>query len=199
MCGNRVIEASGLQPEECDDGNDDPDDGCSNCGRDRLVFVTSESYQGGIFMGLIGADQRCRSLAGEAGLPNYTGFKAWLSDSTVSARYRMFAGRGRYVLVNGLVVADSWDGLLTVGLKNLINVTETSETKEAPVWTGTMPDGSAAVGADFCADWSRFLDENEAFWGRSGEISDEWTIADAPVDQPTDCLSEIALYCFEQE
>ncbi len=165
MCGNGVTEAFGPEPEECDDGNDDPDDGCTNCGRDRRVFITSDDYQGGIFMGLIGADQRCRSLAGEAGLPNSGGFMAWLSDSTVSARDRMFRGRGRYVLVNGLVVADSWDSLLTKGLKNPIDVTEISETKQSPVWTGTMPDGSAAVGADHCADWSGYLDENRAFYG----------------------------------
>ncbi len=198
VCGNGVIEAAGPQPEECDDGNDDPDDGCSDCGRDRVVFITSEDYQGGIFMGLVGADQRCRSLAGGAGLANSDGFTAWLSDSSVSARDRMFAGRGRYVLINGLVVADSWDSLLTVGLKNLINVTEISETKNEQVWTGTTPDGSAAVGADYCADWSGFLDENKVHWGRSGDIS-QWTIADAPDDQPGDCIAERALYCFEQK
>ena len=198
VCGNGVVEDFGAEPEDCDDGNDDPADGCSNCGRERLVFVTSVDYQGGVFMGLAGADQRCRSLAHQQDLPNFTGFKAWLSDSKVSAKERMFRGRGRYVLVNGLVVVESWDALLAGELQNPINVTEISETKNYTTWTGTMPDGSAAVGADHCADWFGQLDENLAFFGRSGEISADWTIAEA-VGQPELCSFELGLYCFEQK
>ena len=199
VCGNGVIEDFGAEPEDCDDGNDDPGDGCSDCGRQRLAFVTSADYQGAVFMGLEGADQRCRSLADQQDLPNFAGFKAWLSDSKVSAKERMFRGRGRYVLVNGLVVVESWDALLAGELQNPINVTETSETKNYPTWTGTMPDGSAAVGADHCADWAGQLNKNMAFVGRSGEISTEWTISKAIVGQPSDCVSELGLYCFEQK
>ena len=199
VCGNGIVEDADPQPEECDDGNDDPADGCHNCGRDRLVFITSADYQGHIFDGLGGADQRCRSLADQQDLPGFAGFKAWLSDSTVSARDRMFAGRGRYVLVNGLVVADSWEALLAGELQNPINVTETSETREYQVWTGTNPDGSAAVGSDHCGDWSELFNGNSGFWGRSKYTTSEWTIAEAPVSQPDACFSERALYCFEQE
>lgn len=199
VCGNGVVENFGPEPEDCDDANDEPADGCHDCGRERLAFVTSEDYQGSVFMGLEGADQRCRSLAAQQNLPNFAGFKAWLSDSKVSAKERMFRGRGRYVLVNGLVVVESWDALLAGELQNPINVTEKSETKNYLAWTGTMPDGSAAVGADHCADWSGLLDENLAFYGRNGEISSEWTIAEAFVGQPSVCASEIGLYCFEQK
>ncbi|HEY0136208.1 MAG TPA: hypothetical protein VGB85_19120 [Nannocystis sp.] len=199
VCGNGVIEAFGPTPEDCDDGNDDPDDGCSDCGRDRLVFITSADYQGAIFMGIVGVDQRCRNLAAIQNLPKFAEFKAWISDSTISAKQRMFRGRGRYVLRNGLVVAQSWDALLAGELKNPINVTETSETKNYGAWTGTMPDGSAAVGSDHCADWSSQLDKNSGFWGRSAMVTAEWTIADPPVDQPGDCAVARALYCFEQE
>ena len=198
-CGNGVVEKFGEQPEECDDANDDPADGCSNCGRDRIVFVTSTDYQGAIFEGITGADQRCGNRAGTAGLPNFLGYKAWISDSQTSAKQRLFRGRGRYVLVNGLVVADSWDALLAGELQNPINVTELSETKNYQVWTGTMPDGSAAVGADHCLDWTAQDFANEAFWGRSSEITSHWTIGKAVVDQPGACNGERALYCFEQE
>jgi cysteine-rich repeat protein len=199
VCGNGVTEKFGEQPEECDDANDDPADGCSNCGRDRIVFVTSTDYQGAIFEGITGADQRCGNRAGTAGLPNFLGYKAWISDSQTSAKDRLFRGRGRYMLVNGLVVADSWDALLAGALQNPINVTELSETKNYQVWTGTTPDGNAAVGADHCADWTELNLANMAFWGRSGEINGEWTIADSVVDQPGTCTAERALYCFEQE
>jgi hypothetical protein len=198
VCGNGVVEAFGPAPEDCDDGNDDPDDGCSDCGRDRLVFITSADYPGASFMGIVGVDQRCRNLAALQDLPNFAEFKAWISDSTISAKQRMFRGRGRYVLVNGLVVAASWDALLAGELENPINVTETSQTKNYGVWTGTMPDGSAAVGSDHCADWTSLLDKNSGFWGRSATVTAEWTIAEPPVDQPGDCAVGRALYCFEQ-
>jgi cysteine-rich repeat protein len=46
-CGNGVVEAFGPEPEECDDNNLDPDDGCSDtCALDRRVFVTSVLYNG---------------------------------------------------------------------------------------------------------------------------------------------------------
>lgn len=139
VCGNGVVEAFGPSPEDCDDGNDDPDDGCSDCGRDRLVFITSADYQAAIFMGIVGVDQRCRHLAAIQDLPKFAEFKAWISDSTISAKQRMFRCRGRYVLISGLVVAASWDALLAGELKNTINVTELSETKNYGVWTGTLP------------------------------------------------------------
>jgi len=198
VCGNGVVEEFGPTPEDCDDANDDPADGCSDCGRDRIVFITSLDYQGSVFEGISGADQRCGNRAGTVGLPNFLGYKAWISDSKVSAKDRMFRGRGRYVLVNGLVVADNWEALLAGELQIPINVTETSETKNYQVWTGTMPDGTAAVGADHCADWSESNDANSAFWGRSEEISGGWTIAESPFDQPGACNGERALYCFEQ-
>jgi len=198
VCGNGVVEAFGPAPEDCDDGNDDPDDGCSDCGRDRLVFITSADYTGAIFEGIVGVDQRCRNLAAIQNLPKAAEFKAWISDSTISAKQRMFRGRGRYVLINGLVVAASWDALLAGELQNPINITETSETKNYGVWTGTMPDGSAAVGSDHCADWTAQFDKNSGYWGRSAMVDSEWTIADPPVDQPGDCGTARALYCVEQ-
>ncbi len=198
-CGNGRVEILGPEPEDCDDGNDVPLDGCNHCGRDRLVFVTSEEYSGGSFVGLGGADQRCRSLADQVGLPNFAGFKAWLSDSQTDARDRMFRGRGRYVLINGLVVADSWDALLAGELDNPINVTEVSETKNYLVWTGTNPDGTAVAGADHCSDWTGDLFANEGYWGNTQEVSAEWTLAVSMVDQPQICLGDLALYCFEQE
>jgi cysteine-rich repeat protein len=184
--------------EECDDQNFDPLDGCDLCGKTRRVFITSEGYSGAIFLGIEGADQRCRSLAAQAGLPNASKFKAWLSDSRTSARERLYSGRGRYELINGLLVAKNWASLLDGELLHPINVTEKSETREIGVWTSTNPDGSAAEGTDHCADWSEGELENTAFWGASSEITADWTIADSPAN-PQECGSHRALYCFEQE
>lgn len=197
-CGNGVVEAFGPEPEDCDDGNDVPSDGCNHCGRDRLVFVTSKEYSGGSFVGVGGADQRCRSLADQVGLPNFAGFKAWLSDSQTDARDRMFRGRGRYVLINGLVVADSWDALLAGALDNPINVTQLGESRDDFVWTGTNPDGTAVAGADHCSDWTGDLFANEGYRGSTQEVSAEWTLAVSMIDQPQLCAGPLALYCFEQ-
>ncbi len=184
--------------EECDDENFDPLDGCDLCGKTRRVFITSELYQGSQFMGLGGADQRCRSLAAQAGLPNAHTFKAWLSDSQTSVRERLYSGLGRYELVNGLLVAKDWRALLDGELLNPINVTEKGETLETGVWTSTNPDGSTAEGTDHCADWTEKELENTAFWGASSEITADWTIADSPAN-PVECGNHSALYCFEQE
>jgi cysteine-rich repeat protein len=54
-CGNGVVEAFGAEPEECDDGNLDPQDGCDEtCALDRRVFVSSTLHQGGNGGGLTG-------------------------------------------------------------------------------------------------------------------------------------------------
>jgi len=196
VCGDGRVRA-GL--EECDDGNKDVTDGCDlDCGRTRKVFITSATYQGHQFMGLWGADQRCQSLAAQAGLPNFLYYKAWLSDSTTSPAERMYHGKGRYELVNGLLVAASWDALVAGELVNPINVTEKSETHNTGVYTGTNPDGTAAEGVNHCLDWTSNDKIATEFWGASTEITADWTIADVDTN-PTTCSDEAALYCFEQE
>jgi cysteine-rich repeat protein len=194
-CGDGHIH---LGKEECDDENADPLDGCHDCGRTRKVFITSEIYQGAQFMGLWGADQRCGSLAAQAGLPNFAGYKAWLSDSTTAARDRLYPGKGRYELVNGLLVADSWAALLAGELQHPINVTQLSETLETVVFTGTAPNGTILEGSDHCADWTSQNLGNTAFVGASSEISAYWTFIDDEYN-PSDCGGASALYCFEQE
>jgi cysteine-rich repeat protein len=194
-CGDGYVFAGN---EECDDANSDPADGCAECGRTRKVFVTSETYQGAQFMGLIGADQRCRSLAAQADLPNFATYVAWLSDSRTAARDRMVHGKGRYELVNGLLVANNWADLVDGELLIPINVTETSETYEPGVWTGTLPDGQIAPGSDHCADWTAQEFENSGYRGSAQTSDAQWTLVDSPVN-PGDCGATSALYCFEQD
>jgi len=195
VCGNRIVE----DLEDCDDGNADPDDGCSDCGRDRTVFVSSKEYTGGMLMGLFGADQLCRGHAAMAGLPDPVKYMAWLSDSQTNVRDRMFHGRGRYVLVNGLIVAQSWDALIAGPLENPINVNELSQTYDYGAWTGTAPDGTTIPGANHCIDWTMNGPDNDAFVGSAIAIDSEWTFSQLKFDSPGGCGLEFALYCFEQE
>lgn len=190
VCGNGVVEGD----ETCDDGNDAPDDGCQECAKDSVVFITSETYQGFALGGLYGADQRCRSLAAKAGLMNSLSFKAWLSTPATPASGRLQHSRGRYVLVNGLVVAQNWEALTSGSIENPIMVDENSETQDTLAWTGTLATGEPALGSEFCEDWdddSGLLKHGGV--GVSASSDSTWSFFDHGP-----CGSELRLYCVEQ-
>jgi len=189
-CGDGVIQGD----ETCDDANAAPDDGCQDCAKDSIVFVSSESYQGFALGGLHGADQRCRSLAAKAGLQRFETFQAWLSIPTMAAADRLLHSRGRYKLVNGLVVAQNWDDLTSGALQNPIIVDEYSQTQEVFAWTGTLADGQPALGSEFCGEWDD--DSGLLMFGGEGlSINDDsaWSFFDQG-----ECGSENRLYCVEQ-
>lgn len=190
VCGNGVVEDG----ETCDDGNDLPDDGCQACAKDSIIFVSSEVYQGFSVGGLLGADQRCRSLAAKANLPRFETFKAWLSTPATSAEKRLIHSPGRYILVNGIVVAADWAGLTTSPLLNPIMVDENSQTQDYVAWTGTLASGKATPGANFCGGW----DDNsgKTLFGGTGltsKVDSTWSFF-----EDTECGAELSLYCVEQ-
>lgn len=190
ICGNGILEDG----EGCDDGNDVAGDGCQYCARDSIIFISSASYQGFALGGVFGADQRCRSLAAKAGLMRFETFRAWLSTPTDAAADRLIHSRGRYLLVNGLTVADDWDALISGALDNPIMVDESSQTQDLPVWTGTLSNGQPALGSEFCGNW----DDDSKFdaFGPSGltaSVDSTWSFyAHSP------CIAEIPIYCVEQ-
>lgn len=61
--------------------------------------------------------------------------------------------RGRYKLVNGLVIAKDWASLTSGDLLNTITADEYSQVQDSRVWTGTLADGQPALGSEFCGDW----------------------------------------------
>ncbi len=189
FCGDGILDPD----EDCDDMNDNPNDGCKLCARDRYIFASSLEWQGFKLDGLFGADQRCRMLAGQANLPNAFTYRAWLSDSTTPAADRILHSKGRYTLVNGLVVAQDWDALTSGTLEIPINVTEKSETSiGSRIWTGTLPNGQQAFGSTFCNDWSG---DDDTQLGGSGirKNADSWW----SFFEQNDCGSQSALYCIE--
>jgi len=190
VCGDGIVEGD----EACDDGNVTPGDGCQECAKDSIVFISSEVYQGYALGGLYGADQRCQSLAAKAGLERFLTFKAWLSTPTMSAADRLLHSRGRYVLVNGLVVAQNWDALTSGTLENPIMVDEKSMTQDTLAWTGTLASGQPALGSEFCEDW----DDDSGLLklggvGLSASTDYTWTFF-----EHGGCGSKIHLYCIEQ-
>ncbi|MBA3544992.1 MAG: DUF4215 domain-containing protein [Nannocystis sp.] len=190
VCGDGVVEGD----ETCDDGNATPGDGCQECAKDSIVFVTSEVYQGFALGGLYGADQRCSSLAAKAELPRFMTFTAWLSTPAMPAADRLIHSTGRYILVNGLVVAQNWDALTSGAVENAIMVDEYSQTRESGVWTGTLPSGQPALGSEFCKDWDD--DSGLLKFGGTGlsmNTDSAWSFFDQGP-----CGSELRLYCVEQ-
>jgi cysteine-rich repeat protein len=197
VCGNGVLEAFGAQPEECDDANVVPDDGCDEtCALDRGAFVTSIKYQAGQLESLYIADALCFNRADDQGLTDALKYRAWLSDSGTDARDRFKRGRGRLVLVNGLVLAASWSALLAGPLANPFEVTEKGETYHGGVWTGTRPDGTAVPGAQHCDDWSTTSFTKTGHYGYSDRTTPEWTLS-AAEDNPILCPAEFAVYCLQ--
>lgn len=190
LCGNGIIE----NEETCDDGNDIPGDGCQECAKDSIVFVSSELYQGFALEGLHGADQRCRSLAGLAGLQRHLTYKAWLSTPTMSASDRLVHSRGRYLLVNGLVVAQNWEGLVSGTLENPIMVDDSSLSRDDGVWTGTLASGEPSFGDEFCEDW----DDDSGLLKFAGVGISTSTDATWSFIEPVSCDAELRLYCIEQ-
>jgi len=190
FCGDGVIQGD----ETCDDGNVTPDDGCQECAKDSIVFISSEIYPGYELGGLSGADQRCRSLAAKAYLPRFETFRAWLSTPSMAASDRLLHSRGRYILVNGIVVAQNW-GVLTSGvLQHPITVDEHSQTRDGYVWTGTLANGTPALGSEFCGDW----EVNMGFpisggVGRAVEMNSLWSFVDHD-----GCDADNRIYCIEQ-
>lgn len=189
VCGDGVVEGG----EACDDGNDAPDDGCQQCARDSIIFVSSEVYQGFALGGLYGADQRCRSLAAKAELMRFETFRAWLSTPTESAADRLLHSRGRYKLVNGLVVAKDWEALTSGTLQNPIVVDEHSQTQDLPVWTGTLANGQRALGSEFCGDWNENAGLKFGGVGLSASKDSMWSFY-----EQAECGAEIPIYCIEQ-
>lgn len=190
ICGNGIIEGA----ESCDDGNDIPGDGCQECAKDSLVFVSSEYYKGSELGGLVGADLRCRNLAAKAGLLRALTFKAWLSTASMSAADRLIRSPGRYLLVNGLVVAQNWDALTSGTLENPIMVDESSMNNVSAVWTGTLPSGEPAPGTDFCGDWDEEWGGGHfAGFGDSASVDALWSYIEA-----AECLGAAPIYCIEQ-
>lgn len=190
FCGNGIVDGE----EACDDGNAIASDGCQECAKDSIMFVSSEIYQGFALDGLYGADQRCRSLAAKAGLDRFLTFKAWLSTPTMSVADRFIHSRGRYVLVNGLVVAQNWDALTSGMIENPIMVDEYSQSQDSAVWTGTLASGEPALGSEFCEDWA----DDSGLLKLAGTGFSTATDATWSFFEQGGGGSELRLYCVEQ-
>lgn len=106
---------------------------------------------------------------------------------------RLTHSRGRYTLVNGLVIAKDWASLTSGKLLNTITADENSQTQDTKAWTGTLADGQPALGSEFCGDWDAgLLPVIYGGAGRSLAADSGWSFF-----AQEECSSEYRLYCFE--
>jgi len=166
------------------------------CNRSKRVFVTSTSSTGDLSgltgaagaTGLQAADNHCMFLATAAGIPGT--YKAWLSDSSISASARLTHSGAAYVLVDGTVVAFHFTDLTDGSLAAPINRTQLGlPTTESTIWTGTTVSG--AIDSWSCTNWSSAI--VNAMTGSPSATDGRWTSA-----TEQNCATPRALYCFEQ-
>jgi len=173
----------------------------------KRMFVTSTTYQGGLLGGLAGADARCAARASASGLAGT--YKAWLSDSHKSAASRLTHSTGSYSLIDGTLVAASWDDLVATNLQHAVDLDELGHTYTtkttcfvvrgvAPVWTRTTPDGGIYPSQGFaCSDWTEISQDGRYSAVQVGNIlsSDtHWTDSLCAAG----CTEYASLYCLEQ-
>lgn len=148
--------ASSTGSEPCDqvclnDQGMEPSDGCHDCKRSRLIFVTSEKFDGAKVGGILMADLRCTELAVAAGHKGV--YVAWLSGRLMnwSAADRMASsllGEHRLIRADGKLISNSWSEFLTYGPLVPIDVTEAGIPLGGGthyIWTGTALGGVNAT------------------------------------------------------
>lgn len=174
----------------------------------RLVFLSSATYTGDLG-GLDGADLQCQILAAGAGLDTDKKFRAWLSGGFESPanRFELTALSGTpYVMMNGVIIADSFAELLDDGPRIGISVTETGQALfHQFVWTNTSPLAEPLDPTQHCQSWTSSDGVNSARQGFNAFAVEEgpawqlwrserhWTSA---VDAKCE-TSDARLYCFE--
>jgi len=161
----------------------------------KRVFVSSTEYTGNLG-GLAGADQSCQTLADNENLGGT--WKAWLSDSRVSASERLTHSDLPYVLVDEKTkVADNWGGLTSRSLLTSINQTEDQTfLSKTGVWTNTNRQGFvvAQKPANVCGDWLFANKARSGIFGKNNRYTSvKWTNNDT-----NQCNKKNNLYCFEQ-
>lgn len=187
-CGDTIVQPD----EECDDGNNIQDDGCSNsCHFPRFVFVTQSAWTGDLG-GVKGADTKCNSEASKSVLLDGKTFRAWISTGLSSPATTFDHGfNGVYRLVDGTVIAlNGWKTLSSGVLTSVIDGDHNGAlVVDVTPWTATSDDGSFQ--GEHCSDWTSSLARED---GSVGSLTNGagWSLFGTK-----SCQTERRLYCFE--
>jgi hypothetical protein len=164
----------------------------------KHVFVSSKPYSGkivsGTLTGLAAADRQCQILAIDSNLSS-TNYMAWLSDRTGSPASRFPThSPGPYVLLDGTVIANSWNQLTSGPLRHAINLTEAKQPSDPFVWTNTDSTGSLSQPSMDCNNWTTDATEASGARGFTTTVSGAWSQGNIPAS----CDATSPIYCFEQ-
>ena len=149
--------------------------------------------------GVTGADAHCMARASAEGLGGQ--WRAWLRDTSTPAPAHIYAAPGGYILLDGTVVASTFDALVSGSLMHAIDLTEMGTPitdGNTEVWTGidllgdTRNDGYCSDSSG--NDWSS--NDRSArfpFVGHLNRTDPTWTAAYLQFCNRTN----VRLYCFE--
>jgi hypothetical protein len=155
------------------------------------VFVSSETSNGDLG-GIAGADAKCQQLAEQAGLTGT--FKAWLSTNPDDDPESRFTGATGYALVDGTMIATSWEDLTDGDILAPIDVTETGVRGISNyVWTNVSATGES-TDSDDCNAWTDGTWDNYGEFGYSARSDSIWT---ERFVLPVKCGRWHHLYCFQ--
>jgi len=208
-CGDGVLQP---EEEECDPSAP-PIEGEVTCEPDtcrfvaRLAFVTTKVFQGDLD-GLALADATCAEIAAEQGFDRASAFKAWLSDGVATPLERLKNAAADletpYTRLDGQILADNLEDLITHGLHVPLDVTETGATLPADeyAWSNIGADGEPASPTNHCAEWSSTAVLKNGQVGQVSPVSE----AELPMWQSQkrwsnhiarSCSAFAHLFCFE--
>ena len=199
-CGDGIVG----DDEECDDGDEDDENLCANdCTFNAMIVFVSSTLQTGNMGGLDGADGICQDLAEDAGLAGT--YAAWLGTGKESPSDRLTHSDLPYVLVDGTIVADSWDDLTdSSDLDHAIDLDENGDppngggmtcdsqvlTAQA-VFSNSYYYGSSFGDGESCSGWTS--NAGSARFGMTGPENPFWSTCGI-----AGCGGSALLYCFEQ-
>jgi hypothetical protein len=163
---------------------------CQPVQRKRVVFVTSQTFDGDLG-GIAGADAKCMAAAA-AGAPSLASktFRAWVSTSS-SSPAASFPSDGAFVTVGGAVLADTFNNMRDGTIMAKVT-TETGAFLSTPIWTGTTENGYNVTGWD-CGGWTDASAASSAQRASSDVIQWYWSSYDTNT-----CDQLGSLYCIEQ-
>lgn len=199
----------------CSDLAQGPRFSCStDLSKAKRVFVTSTTHNGNLG-GLDEADNKCQSAADGVGLGGI--WKAWLSDSNVSAAGRLVHNEGPYIRFDNAVIANDWADLTDGSIQNPINVTEKNIAfpveRAEYVWVGTTTDGNiASIHCKVNKELCKIINLNCQDWHSLSYISSDWVQGSVGYAWQSNyrwsggldrvpymiCNTKLHLYCFEQ-
>ena len=199
VCGDGFLDVA--NKEECDDGNLNDFDSCSNdCLNNRAAFLTTDFVGFANFGGIEVADEFCQV---EAKIFELKGlYKAWLSDDNFETsplfRFDSEDFQGWYRSLDSKTgIAKGWNDLIDGELTEPINVQSNGSIDNTSlVWTATNFDGTRNINGS-CGNWNG-IQTGPTFNVMIGDpifSNEKWT---ENIESCNDGISK-KLYCFQVE